>query len=226
MRKAILAAVLGLACATAAAAHFVFVLPDAGGKGAKVVFSDELAPDEAVDVGKIAATELVVRDAMGKGRPVKMVKGDHAYTVKLDGAAAVEGTTEYGVVAKGKGKPFLLRYHSRAVLDPVAKLATTGKPPALEVVPSFHAGSLRFQVLAAGKPLARAQVTVIVPGAKEKRKVTTGETGLTEAFTEAGRFGVVAGHVEERAGTHDGKKYEEVRTYATLVVDVKPAGRK
>ncbi|MGL6096020.1 MAG: Kelch repeat-containing protein, partial [Fimbriiglobus sp.] len=42
--------------------------------------------------------------------------------------------------------------------------------------------------------------------------------GNTAGFAGAGRFAVFAKHTEPKAGEHDGKKYEEVRHYATLVV--------
>jgi uncharacterized GH25 family protein len=221
MRRIVLTLALALGCVTAATAHFVFVVPEADGKGVKVVFSDSLAPDEAVDIGKIARTTLTARDAAGKSTPVKLTKAEHAYTVKLGSPAVViEGTTEYGVLAKGGAKPFQLRYHPRAVLDLAAFTPDRDKPATFEVVPSMQGGGVRFQVLAAGKPVADNEVNLMLPG-DEKKKVKTDKDGYTESFKAKGRYGLWTRHSEGKAGEAGGKKFDEVRHYATLVVDVK-----
>lgn len=221
MRRFILTLALALLCVTAATAHFVFVVPEADGKGVKVVFSDSLAPDDAVDIGKIARTTLTARDAAGKSTAVKLTKGEHAYTVKLASPAVViEGTTEYGVLAKGGAKPYQLRYHPRAILDIAAYTPDKEKPAVFEVVPSMKGGDVRFQVLAAGKPVADNEVNLMLPG-DEKKKVKTDKDGYTESFKQKGRFGLWTRHTEAKDGEVGGKKYEETRHYATLVVDVK-----
>jgi uncharacterized GH25 family protein len=222
MPRFALTLLLALAVHGLAGAHFVFVLPDADGQGARVVFSDELAPDENVDVAKIAGTTLTARDGSGKDHPLKLVKLEHAYQVKLPGKGPwmISGTTEYGVLAKGPAKPFLLRYHPRALVGTTAYVGAKPGAAALEVVPSAAAGGMRFQVLAAGKPAAGVEVTVLLPGKDESQKVKTDGAGFTPAFKQTGRFGLWARHVAAKSGSQDGKKYEEVRDYATLVLDV------
>lgn len=206
--------------ASAAQAHFVWIVPDgADGTRAKVVFSDSLEPDEAVPIENIARTKLLVRDAAGKEAPLAWSKGEHAYLVKVPAPAplTVGGVCPYGVVQRGQGKPFLLAYYPKLILGKAEGTRPWDKLP-LEIVPR---GAGRFQVLFAGKPAADAEVVVLTPAAGNKETLTTdarGEVALKSAAP--GLYGLRARHVEAKAGEQDGKKYEEVRHYATLVLCV------
>ena len=94
-----------------------------------------------------------------------------------------------------------------------------GEKLALEVTAEPATGKVRFQVLAAGKALAESEVTVMLPDGA-KKAVKTDKDGYTPTFDGVGRYGVVAKQVEAKAGEHAGKKYDEIRSYATLVCDV------
>jgi hypothetical protein len=72
--------------------------------------------------------------------------------------------------------------------------------------------------MARGKPLADAEVTVILPDGKQE-KVKTDAQGQTKTLTQKGRYGAWARFWEKSAGERDGKKYEELRHYAMLVFD-------
>ena len=218
MFRMIGAAVVGLVVVAVAQAHFPFVVPDAKGESARVVFSDSLEPDADVNVEKIANTKLTLRDAAGKESPLEWKKGDGFYAVNVPGRddRVVYGTTNYGVLQKGDAKPFKLTYYPKAVIG------TLGAKPVgqkLEVIAEGGAGKVRFRVLAAGKPLAGSEVTVMMPGGG-KKAVTTDKDGYTAGFDGAGRYGVYAKQIEAKAGEHAGKKFDEMRNYATLVCDV------
>ena len=121
---------------------------------------------------------------------------------------------------RGDAKPYLLAYHPKAVLGAVAadKLALGEKVLPVEIVPVVSGSDVKFRFLAAGKPVADAEVTVIKPdGSKAKSK--TGKDGLTEAFPAKGRYGAWAKDVVAEPGELGGKKYDEVRHYATLVTE-------
>jgi uncharacterized GH25 family protein len=121
---------------------------------------------------------------------------------------------------KGDSKPFKLTYYPKAVIGtPTAKDATVGGELALEIVAAGAPGRMKFRVLAAGKPLPECEVTVILPDSN-KKAVKTDKQGETPAFDGTGRFGVYARQTETKSGEHEGKKYEEVRSYATLVCDI------
>ncbi|MBP3958911.1 DUF4198 domain-containing protein [Gemmata sp. G18] len=219
MSRMIGAVVVGLFAVAGAHAHFPFIVPDAKGETAKVVFSDNLEPDTAVNIEKIAETKLTLRDATGKDAPVEWKKEDGFYAVNVPGSGdrVLFGVTDYGVLQKGDAKPFKLAYYPKAVIG-TAVTKPVGDKVALEVVADGKPGALRFQVLAAGKPLANSEVTVMLP-AGGKKAVTTDKDGYTPVYDAAGRYGVYAKHVEAKAGEHAGKKYDEIRSYATLVCD-------
>jgi uncharacterized GH25 family protein len=209
-----------LAFATIANAHFVFVIPDAKNhEKALVVFSDEQAPDSNVDIGKIAGIKLQVRDAAGKDSPLTATKSENALAVNVPGKGRriVFGSIDYGVLQRGDSKPFLLRYHPKALFGAVDASKIGEKLP-VEIVPVLSSGKVRFQVLAKGKPLADAEVNVIMEG-NQKEKLMTDKEGLTTAVAVKGKMGVWAKASTASSGEVDGKKYDEIRDYGTLVVD-------
>lgn len=214
------AVVIALFAVTVSRAHFPFVVPNEKGDAAKVVFSDSLEPDPAVNIEKIANTKLTLRDASGKESALEWKKDEGFYALNVPGTGdrAVYGVTDYGVLQKGDAKPFKLTYFPKAVLgSPFAK--PVGEKLPLEIVAEGKTGAARFQVLAAGKPVAGSEVTVMLPGGM-KKAVTTDKEGYTTAFDATGRYAVQARHSEAKVGEHMGKKYDETRNYATLVCDV------
>jgi uncharacterized GH25 family protein len=214
------AVIVLLAAASMAWAHFPFIVPDEKGASAKVVFSDTLDPDSNVNIEKLANTKLMVRDAGGKESPVEWKKGEGFYSLAVpNGSRVVYGVTDYGVLQKGDTKPFKLTYYPKAVIGAAtAKEAVIGKLP-LEVVAIESGKKVKFQVLAAGKPLADSEVTVILPDGAKKSS-TTNKEGFTPEYDGAGRYGVYAKQIEAKPGEHAGKKYDEARHYATLVCDI------
>jgi uncharacterized GH25 family protein len=222
IRQLLTLAALGV-LATAASAHFPFLVPTEPGKG-KAVFSDFLKPDaEGVPVDKIANTKLVViADGKASDLPWTLDKTANCYTYDVPGTGSrlVVGTTDYGVLQRGDSKPAWLRYHPKAVFGdiPAADKATAGDRVPLELVPIAEGGKVRFKALANGKPYPKAEVTVIVPGEEKKKILTTDDAGMTDAVDKPGQYGAYVRLVEEKPGEQGGKKYDEVRHYATLVV--------
>jgi hypothetical protein len=213
---------IALLTTTVAQGHFPFIVPDVGGSAAKVVFSDDLNPDTNVNIEKVANTRLAFRDSGGKESALEWKKGEGFYSVNVPGTGTrvVYGTTEYGVLQKGDARPFKLSYYPKAILGvATAKEATIGEKMPLEIVAVGALGKIKFQVLAAGKPAADVEVTVMLPDSG-KKAVKTGKDGCTTEFDGTGRYGVIAKLFEAKTGDHAGKKYEEIRNYATLVCDV------
>lgn len=221
MTRMLVAGLVAVLAATAARAHFAFILPDADGTGAKVVFSDTLEPDTKVNIDKLAATKLTARGPDGKDAPLEWKKADGFLQVNLPGRGpfVVFGVTEYGVLQKGDAQPFRLCYYPKALVRGAAP-AAVGGPLVAEVVPHGAAGKTRFQVLYKGKAAADAETTVLVPGG-EKTQLKTDKDGFTPEFAATGRYGVFTRVTDAAAGEYAGKAYTETRHYATLVVDVK-----
>ena len=210
----------------AAFAHFVFIVPEPGGATARMIISETLRPDEGVDGKLLKSAKLKVRTADGKDSELTATAGTMFHTLALPGGGGsrvVHGSVEIGVVQMGRApKPFLLTYYPKTILgDAFAAKPVGGKP--VELIPTGAAGSFVFQAVANGKPLEGAEVTVILPSGSEK-KVKTDASGNTESFTALGRYGAWTRFFEPGEGEREGKKYDELRHYATIVFDVAAGG--
>ena len=218
--------VLLLALAPSAMAHFLFVVPQANGSKAKIIFSESLEPDDGVDVKPLAGAALSVRAVnAAKEERLSLVESEHAYDAVLPGGGTriVRGSFVYGVQQRGTSPTFLLKYHPKTIVgDPFDGRTVLGDAALVEIIARGAPGAVRFQVLARGKPLAGAEVTVIPPAGREEKAVTNKE-GLTRAFDLPGRYGTWTRYFEDTPGEHSGTKYEQVRHYPTLVVDVPDA---
>ena len=211
-----------LGCASTAGAHFVFVVPDKDAKTAQVIMSESLQPDTQVPIQTIAGTQLIETDSTGHDTTLKLSKAEHAFTVDLTGNATgvIHGISEQGIYQHGTAKPCLLNYYPKTILgNPFDAKTRLGDKVPVELVPTGQAGRLKFQLLANGKPVPDAEVNLILPDGTDQ-KVDTDKDGNTPVFEASGRFGVWARHVEPIAGALNGKQYDEVRQYATLVIDV------
>lgn len=224
MKIALLVTLLGMA--SLADAHFVWVVPASGGATAQVFISEELKPSDEVDVGIIGGTKLSMRDADGKEIPLTLTRSGPAYVTALPGGDArlVHGISDLGLTARGQEKPYLLVYYPKTILgDAFSPKATVGDFAPVEILPVGRPGSLRLKVVAHGKPLPASEVTVILPDGVQKKATTNGE-GLTEEFTQTGRYGAWARYWENLSGERHGKTYAETRNYATVVFDAAQGG--
>lgn len=215
LTRSLVALALLVALSATAAAHFVFIVPESANK-ARVVFSNSLEPDQKVPIAKIAATKLLLRDAKGKVSPLTWTKGEHSYAVEVPGTGSriVYGVTDYGIVQKGTAKPYLLRYHSKAIVGPIPKRGGFDKHQAIELVPEVSDGKVVFWVHTNAKLIANAEVHVLQKSGEET--LTTESHGRTKAIDVKGQCGVYVRHTDKTAG----KDYDEVRLYATLVFDL------
>jgi N-acetylneuraminic acid mutarotase len=203
-------------------AHFLFIVPVPGDPVAQVVFSEDLSNDEDVDIAIVDSSKLFARDAQGKDASVELEKRESKRGVKLPPhrTTVLHGTCEAGVMQRGDSPTFLLVYHPKTILgDAFNKQASLGDKAPAELIPAGKAGALQFQLVAGGKPVADSELTVIMPDGQQK-KAKTDANGQTEAFKPIGRYGIWARHFEKASGERDGKKFEQIRHYPTLVVNV------
>lgn len=225
MNRWLTATLVAFVATAAASAHFVFVVPETKSPGhVTVVFSDSLAADENIPAAKFTSLKLTSREAVGKPSAVQHTAGDHSLSAKLPGRGPriVSGEYIFGVSGREGMKPFLLVYHPKALVDGAS--VTLGETAPVELIPAGEPGKPRLRFLAKGKPVADAEVT-IMKSDDTREKLKTDAAGYTPVFAATGRFGAWAKASEMTAGEHDGKKYEEIRRYATLVADVPPASK-
>ncbi|MCS6850688.1 MAG: DUF3386 family protein [Gemmataceae bacterium] len=210
-----------------AQAHFIWIVPNTNGNQAQVLFSDTLQPDDPALLPKIAHTRWYARTVEGKTVDLKWSeKGAERWLEAPTGAAMWGGVCVYGVVQRGSGDPFLLKYCAAA---PVGPPSTTNPlaaaSAAWDVLPMQVVATTddprRFRVLFAGKPLAGSEITVFGPAVTAPVELKSDDQGHVRLPQNlVGRIGIRARFVEKSAGEHGGKKYQEVRHYSTLVLDL------
>lgn len=219
-------AIAAVAClALAARAHFVFVYVPEGGTEARLVFGHKAEPDASSFPTRAEKTVLTARDSAGNETKLAVEKGDgNFFRAKLaaEKPVVIFGTNEAGVTQRADNPPMLSWDYPKVIVgDPFASNAEVGKGVAMEVIPVKDGEKVRFKVLASGKPLADAEVTIGLPGKSEDKApvVKTDKDGLTVSFAEKGQYCVAARRLEDKSGEIGGKKYSAVRHTATVVFD-------
>ena len=228
--RTFIAVLLCLVLVAPAAAHFAYIVPTSDKSSLQVVFADSLKPDTKVPIDKIAATKLFALGASETVMPVEFTKAEHSLMIKLPaGSRVIGGVTDYGFHQSKHTQniPVLLMYYPKAIVGPStgAEQGRLGDRVPLEIVPMLNGGSLTFQAIYQGKPLAGAEFGVLAPGDEaSSQKLSAGDDGVINArFQTPGQYGVRVAYFEKKPGELDSKKYDEVRHYATLVLDFQPA---
>ncbi len=206
-----------------ARAHFLFIRigpPAEAGRLAEVYFSEQAEAGDPRFILKIAHTRLWLQDAPGSFRPLKVHKAADRLraNVPVSGSIAVLGACEYGVLARPKKIPFLLRHFPKAVAgnpEELNRLKPSDKVP-LEIVATVEGERVHFTVLRAGKPVPGAELHTVASDLKGE-KVRAGADGkATWTPPRPGRYSVYTSVVSKESGTFRDKKYEEIRDFATL----------
>ena len=206
-----------------ARAHFLFakVGPMAeGGRSAEVYFSEKAEAGDPKFVDKITSTRLWAQSAPGEFRPLNLRKGLDRLNAHLpaSGAIAVVGECQYGVVARTGETPFLLRYYPKAVSGPAVDLNKL-KPrdgAALEIASEFEGDRIKLLALRDGKPLPKASFHAVDADLKESVIAADDEGRAGWTPTSSGTYTVYFRSDLKTPGEADGKKYDEIREFATL----------
>src|SRR5437899_3008716 len=150
MKKILCRISLLLAAAALAQAHFVFVVPDAGGGSAKVFISEDLKPAGEVDLSIISGAKLRLLDSAGHEVSLPMVKGADAYTVQLsgNGTRVIHGVVDLGLTQSRGPKPYLLMYYPKSILGNAfdGKSTLPDQTP-VQILPLGKPGALKLQLL-------------------------------------------------------------------------------
>ncbi len=212
--------------------HFVWIIPGKD-KQPLLIFSDQMGPDDVVPVSKISQTKIFQLN--GNSKRIEMKRDGNAYRLLTNakGVMVLGGICEYGVLQKGKGEPFLLIYHPKAILgDPASQQQAAADKASdkltLQILEVSREGKQRRgQVLYQGKPLGRAEVIINVPGRKRRIKTETSKSGFFTYPnpTDKGLINIRTRHFEDKDGTHLGKKYLVIRHYATLTIPIRTAAK-
>lgn len=216
-------------------AHFIWVVPGPKAPPQKVMvyFGDRLQPDKPKLLKTVAHTSLSAHRSNGKTAELKIVpsrsskEGHYEVSLPKQDVSLVTGHCKWGVHTLkelGESTPFLLHYHIKAVLESAEKKIASKSLPGMkaEIIPIFKKEKLHLRVLFSGKPVAKARVTILVPGQKKILSYRTRRNG--ECRIDPSRPGIYAmwvlAGVEKTIGKHGEKNYDEIRHYATLTVAV------
>jgi hypothetical protein len=209
--------------AVPAQGHFLFIYvgpPAEAGRTAEVFFSDVADAGDPRFVDKVAHTQLWLQTPGKEIRPLKVHKTIDRLRafVPMSGTVVVAGSCEYGVLARPKQVPFLLRYYPKAIAGSPAELNHLGPvgKTSLEIVAALEGDQIQLTALHDDKPIPNAEFqTVDIKLANDK--VTAGADGRASWKPPApGRYAVYTHVTTKTPGEVGGKKYDEIREYATL----------
>jgi uncharacterized GH25 family protein len=214
-------------------AHFIWILPgEAADKQptAQIVFNDSPSPGNADLLMKIDKTAAYARNLDLKTTDLKLTGDKAALQVGgLEKGPQVLGAVlKYGVYQKGAEEPALLYYYAKTYVgedllkEPPKNLMKPLDKLTLEIVPLVEKKKT-IQVLWQGKPLAGAEVVLLVPGRPNPIEGKTDKDGNYEVAVPLanGLYGLRATYLEKADGTFQGEKYSVIRHTATLTFPVK-----
>lgn len=207
-----------LASAAIAQAHFIFVYVDPQAKDIRVVFGHGATPDPDVPVARAEGTKLFAKTGdTATELTVKKAEGNY-YVAEMPKTApeVIYGETKAGVTQRGEMPPMLSTYYSKTV--PTLTDKAVAAKLALEFTAAKHEQGVRFQLLQDGKPVPTAEITLTFNADEDDIKVKTDKDGYTQVFQEKGTYALAAQVQVDKKGELDGKKYEKVRTVASIIV--------
>ena len=197
-------------------AHMVYIVPSDDKSEVRIVFSESLTADSRVDMQKFVESSFHAFFS-GSKRSLDLSQGAHSFQGRLpSGSSVVAGKAVYGISPKSD-KPTLLVYHPKAILDRKYDASQPLKDAELEITIQRKGHNVQFRLLAAGKPVAKAEGMFVLPNG-EKVKLLTDQNGLTESFHVHGRCAVYLRWDQETSGQVGDTSYEQIRHYATLVI--------
>jgi hypothetical protein len=209
--------------ANPAQAHFLFIriLPPAeGGRAAEVYFSELTEAGDPRFVNKIAGTELWLQKTPGRFDALKIHKAADRLRAWLpeSGSMVVVGRCDYGVLARPRQTPFLLRHFPKAQAGSpgeLNKMKPYGKLP-LEMVAAVEGDGVRLTALKDGKPVPRAEFVTIDANLANVKLTADEEGRALWKPPSAGVYAVYTRDTRKESGEFGGKKYEEIRDFATV----------
>jgi hypothetical protein len=222
-----------------ARAHFLFIrigTQAEAGRWAEVYFSEQAEAGDPRFIAKVAHTRLWVQSRPGAFRELAV----HAATDRLRAALPVErslvvvGECQYGVIARPKQTPFLLRYYPKAVTGGAGELnRLTPKPEIpLEIQPTFESeiqekdqdqdkaagGRIRLVALRHGKPIPGAVFTAVDSDLTEETIKAGADGSAVWSPPAPGHYSIYVRQTLDQTGRLDGKGYDEIREFATLAL--------
>jgi len=236
---------LGMLCLTAETAqgHHIWILPADKGDSVRVVWSDDLQPDNKDELlTTIDKAEVLLRHAEGRVETLKWTQDKDVYRVACPGVGprtlAVIWNNDFLVK---KGGTTLVTYLCKTYLaDPTGKVpvpekASSWEQLGFEIVPRPDRGAEIYQLLYKGQPVANTKAIPEIPDETWKQLSETEQKQLSERQSDKdglfsfkppkkpGIYGFRARHVAAEKGEYQGKPFNQRRYFSCLVIQVPAA---
>ena len=212
-----------LIATNAAHAHFLFVrilAPAEAGRCAEVYFSDQADAGDPRFIDKIASTKLWVQSKPGTFEPLKVHPTPDRLRalVPSSGSIGVIGECTYGVLARPKAAPFLLRHYPKAVAGRAEDIRALRDKPEIpfEILLSTNGKQMQFIATRRGKTIPDAKFIAIGVDLKEHQLTANAQGVASWTPSVPGSYAVYTSQTLKEAGVYQGEKYEEIREFATL----------
>ncbi|HWB09040.1 MAG TPA: DUF3386 family protein [Pirellulales bacterium] len=210
-----------LALASSAEAHFLFIRvtpPAEGGRAAEVYFSEQAAAGDPRFVEKVAHTKLWKQTEPGKLEPLEVRKTADRLRAHLpsSGSVSVIGVCEYGVLTRER--PFLLRYFPKGLAGKPDELNRFQRRPEapLEIMATIGDESIELAALSDGQPMPGAMFHAVDEDLSEEEIAADDDGRATWKPSAAGTWSIYVKRVTPTGGERDGKRYDEIRDFATV----------
>lgn len=213
------------ACAPAEA-HFLFIRitpPAEGGRAAEVYFSERATAGDPRFVAKIAGTQLWAQATPGEFKPLVVRASADRLRAHLaqGGNLAAVGYLQYGVLARPGQTPFLLRYYPKAIAGRPEELNRL-KPresAGMEIVATVSDDDVVLTALGDGRPVPKAVFHTIDKDLVNEERTADADGRATWTPPTPGNYSLYVERTIRQSGELDGKRYDEIREFATLNFD-------
>ncbi len=206
-----------IALTTSAYGHFVFLAPDATGTKVHVYFGETPAADPEVGLEKIAKIKLVAVLKDGSIKELKTEFADKKLSASLPAnTVMVAGSLDYGVMKRGEGKAFLLRYEPRLIRAGF-KSSDLAKVPGPVLAPKLVGSSRQVAISDGTKVVADAEFNLV--STTPAQKIKSDSKGIVTIASSEKNLAGWARVSFAASGKLGDQTYEEIRSYPTIVAD-------
>lgn len=205
-------ALLSLASAAPARAHFLWIAID-GSRQGRLTFGE--TPDEPTPADLVARlAEARAKD--GAGQPLALHREESGWSGGAAGSKAVSATQDWGVVDRsGDGTgAFLLHYYAKGAAG-LAETATDLELP-FELFARQEGGEIVATLKRGAKGVAGSPVHVSLPSGRSLDRSSDASGEIRFPGEGGGLYGLRARVLEDGQGEAGGKKYGDTRHYSTL----------